>query len=130
MFVFFFFSSIRRHTRCALVAGVQTWALPISIGAVLLGSGIAGILIGVSFGPTWGWKNGSTLAYLIGGVALLVAWVASARAIREPLIDLRYFGKRSVMLTAVGAGFCYGASGVFTILLPMMVMTPAVLGLG
>lgn len=100
------------------------------IGAVLLGSGIAGILIGVSFGPTWGWKNGSTLAYLIGGVALLAAWVASARAIREPLIDLRYFGKRSVMLTAVGAGFCYGASGVFTILLPMMVMTPAVLGLG
>src|SRR3546814_7375360 len=28
-FVFFFFSSIRRHTRCALVTGVQTCALPI-----------------------------------------------------------------------------------------------------
>src|SRR3546814_2149191 len=28
MFVFFF-SSIRRHTRCALVTGVQTCALPI-----------------------------------------------------------------------------------------------------
>src|SRR3546814_5920833 len=27
---FFFFSSRRRHTRCALVTGVQTWALPIS----------------------------------------------------------------------------------------------------
>src|SRR3546814_13958404 len=27
---FFFFSSIRRHTRCALVTGVQTCALPIS----------------------------------------------------------------------------------------------------
>src|SRR3546814_5145529 len=26
---FFFFSSRRRHTRCALVTGVQTWALPI-----------------------------------------------------------------------------------------------------
>src|SRR3546814_6548601 len=26
----FFFSSGRRHTRCALVTGVQTWALPIS----------------------------------------------------------------------------------------------------
>src|SRR3546814_4067662 len=25
----FFFSSRRRHTRCALVTGVQTWALPI-----------------------------------------------------------------------------------------------------
>src|SRR3546814_3294938 len=29
--VYFFFSSIRRHTRCALVTGVQTCALPISV---------------------------------------------------------------------------------------------------
>src|SRR3546814_9736558 len=29
MLVFFFFSSRRRHTRCALVTGVQTCALPI-----------------------------------------------------------------------------------------------------
>src|SRR3546814_6402371 len=29
-FVFCFFSSRRRHTRCALVTGVQTCALPIS----------------------------------------------------------------------------------------------------
>src|SRR3546814_10453586 len=29
--VYFFFSSRRRHTRCALVTGVQTCALPISI---------------------------------------------------------------------------------------------------
>src|SRR3546814_2103053 len=33
MFVLlFFFSSRRRHTRCALVTGVQTCALPICIG--------------------------------------------------------------------------------------------------
>src|SRR3546814_8490700 len=30
MSLFFFFSSRRRHTRCALVTGVQTCALPIS----------------------------------------------------------------------------------------------------
>src|SRR3546814_8605355 len=29
--IFVFFSSIRRHTRCALVTGVQTCALPISL---------------------------------------------------------------------------------------------------
>src|SRR3546814_8987186 len=28
LFLFFFFSSRRRHTRCALVTGVQTCALP------------------------------------------------------------------------------------------------------
>src|SRR3546814_17253275 len=32
VFVIFFFSSRRRHTRCALVTGVQTCALPISFG--------------------------------------------------------------------------------------------------
>src|SRR3546814_8970493 len=29
LYLFFFFSSSRRHTRCALVTGVQTCALPI-----------------------------------------------------------------------------------------------------
>src|SRR3546814_1035668 len=32
---FFFFSSRRRHTRCALVTGVQTCALPIYAAALL-----------------------------------------------------------------------------------------------
>src|SRR3546814_7968074 len=31
-FLIFFFSSRRRHTSCALVTGVQTCALPISLG--------------------------------------------------------------------------------------------------
>src|SRR3546814_6386244 len=33
LFFSFFFSSRRRHTRCALVTGVQTCALPISTGS-------------------------------------------------------------------------------------------------
>src|SRR3546814_8194564 len=36
-FLFFFFSSIRRHTRCALVTGVQTCALPILDSARMKG---------------------------------------------------------------------------------------------
>src|SRR3546814_6990161 len=34
LFAWCFFSSIRRHTRCALVTGVQTCALPISFSMV------------------------------------------------------------------------------------------------
>src|SRR3546814_7405424 len=34
--MFLFFSSRRRHTRCALVTGVQTCALPISSNAAML----------------------------------------------------------------------------------------------
>src|SRR3546814_2218368 len=39
MWLLFFFSSRRRHTRCALVTGVQTCALPIY--AVFLGGGVS-----------------------------------------------------------------------------------------
>src|SRR3546814_6321139 len=41
LFFCFFFSSRRRHTRCALVTGVQTCALPIFIGRSAAGSRIA-----------------------------------------------------------------------------------------
>src|SRR3546814_9023813 len=45
MFLFFFFSSRRRHTRCALVTGVQTCALPIFfdfLPGALSGFGVSG----------------------------------------------------------------------------------------
>src|SRR3546814_19604938 len=38
--MFFFFSSRRRHTRCALVTGVQTCALPISELDALYGASV------------------------------------------------------------------------------------------
>src|SRR3546814_6118471 len=37
---YFFFSSRRRHTRCALVTGVQTCALPICLGVTRANRGI------------------------------------------------------------------------------------------
>src|SRR3546814_7980270 len=40
MSLFFFFSSRRRHTRCALVTGVQTCALPILIALACWGFGL------------------------------------------------------------------------------------------
>src|SRR3546814_4985121 len=57
IFVFlFFFSSRRRHTRCALVTGVQTCALPISFleeGLALREAGIRApiLVLGGIFGP-------------------------------------------------------------------------------
>lgn len=100
------------------------------IGASLLSAGLAGILVAISFGPHWGWTAPSTLGCLIGGGILLVCWFASARIVRNPLIDLRVLGRRSVALTTIGAGACYGAGVVFSLVLPLMCMTPAHLGLG
>src|SRR3546814_12781100 len=49
LWVLFFFSSRRRHTRCALVTGVQTCALPISVH-VLDPFGVTG-MVGAAFNP-------------------------------------------------------------------------------
>src|SRR3546814_9741137 len=78
-FVCFFFSSRRRHTRCALVTGVQTCALPISdpvtgqkrISKAALG-GIGGALGGYLLGDLVGGRHDRTEKIIgagIGGLA-------------------------------------------------------------
>src|SRR3546814_9975733 len=51
-FLFFFFSSRRRHTRCALVTGVQTCALPISRDGLTLDPEALARELGVPVVPT------------------------------------------------------------------------------
>src|SRR3546814_11690710 len=52
IFLCFFFSSRRRHTRCALVTGVQTCALPICTGVAFIPSS-GSPPGGVSIGHAW-----------------------------------------------------------------------------
>src|SRR3546814_2081974 len=68
MFMFFFFSSRRRHTRCELGSGVQTCALPISVAAEVeeavfvdeggVGGGFGGGGVGVG-DPAGGFEGGA-----------------------------------------------------------------------
>lgn len=100
------------------------------LGALLLGAGLACLLIGVSFGPEWGWGSASALGALAGGVVLIGLWVVSALRSRNPLIDVRFFKRRPMILTALTAGLASANTGVFNALLPTMCMTPLALGLG
>src|SRR3546814_3591135 len=75
------FSSRRRHTRCALVTGVQTCALPISLYQAALAAGLARPLAVVNIGGvanvTWiGPGEDRVLAFDTGpGNALINDWV-------------------------------------------------------
>ncbi|MFD4407746.1 MFS transporter [Nocardia sp. NPDC058499] len=100
------------------------------VGATLLGGGVAGVLIAISFGPKWGWTATGTALFLLGGLALLGAWGLSAKRIRDPLIDLAVLIRRSVLLTVTSSGIVYGISGLFGTLLPTMVMVPIAFDLG
>src|SRR3546814_4511283 len=52
--VCFFFSSRRRHTRCALVTGVQTCALPIFTGFWIAGLVLIMLASGLPWAGAWG----------------------------------------------------------------------------
>src|SRR3546814_6735570 len=69
MFIYmeiFFFSSRRRHTRCALVTGVQTCALPICLIIGAVGGGVLGNIIAPGDSKTLGTIIGGGLGAVIG----------------------------------------------------------------
>ncbi|GAA3668890.1 MFS transporter [Arthrobacter ginkgonis] len=76
------------------------------LGALLLGTGLVAFLGGVSNMKSW--PAGLTAATVLGGLALLVAWVVSARRLAHPLIDLRVLTHGGIGLPIVVA-FLYGA---------------------
>src|SRR3546814_2486775 len=75
--VVFFFSSRRRHTRCALVTGVQTCALPISLTAW-----VAGDAVGLDPVTMHGAQAASLVlrpAIMLGYASALILLVASGK---------------------------------------------------
>src|SRR3546814_10366388 len=80
---FFFFSSRRRHTRCALVTGVQTCALPISDNSSELDAAIAGSDVDLPDG-----SNSSTEKKLLASIA--------ARPVDKGRSEERRVGKECV----------------------------------
>jgi MFS family permease len=63
-------------------------------GAVLLGTGIAGLTLGVSFGEEWGWTSQRLVLVLGGSVAALIAAILVERVVAHPLFDVTLFRNR------------------------------------
>ncbi|RVW06948.1 MFS transporter [Prescottella agglutinans] len=100
------------------------------VGAVLLGGGLAAILAGISFGPSWGWADVGTLLLIVGGLAVIAIWVPLALRTVDPIVDLRFFRRGPMLRICLSAGLAYGTISLYATLIPIMSMTPSVLGLG
>jgi MFS family permease len=104
------------------------------LGGVLFAPGIASILYAITESSTWGWGNGKTLAFLLGGIVLLAAWVAWELTTDEPLLNIRYCANRKVGLTLLAAALIsigtLGMSGfVGQLIMQMPKIAPVGLGL-
>src|SRR3546814_21042419 len=99
--LFFFFSSRRRHTRCALVTGVQTCALPISgesffgdMRLLCIAAAIAALPLG-AWEPVYrlgfaGWMTsrfGPYVPSLAFALAIVALWRSEERRVGKECVN-------------------------------------------
>lgn len=96
-------------------AGSATHDAPDYLGVGFVSVGLAGVVLAISEGSSWGWADPRVVASLVAGVAL--GWLFVRRCARHPapVLDLRLFRDRSFAV-ANGATLVY-AMGFFAMLL-------------
>jgi EmrB/QacA subfamily drug resistance transporter len=91
------------------------------LGGVLFVPAIAGLLLAISKGKSWGWIDFRTLGLILGSLALLAIWVAHELRQKNPLINVRLFSNRQIALSNLSmALFGMGTSQVMLVLLLLM----------
>ena len=89
---------ILRESRAALTGAARTFD---AAGALLSTSGLLAIMLGFIRAEPLGWGSVEVIALLVGGVALLVAFVIVESRSKSPLIPLRLFRTRSLSFAVV-----------------------------
>lgn len=74
------------------------------VGAALLGIGVAGVLIFLAEGGTWGWSSVPSLSWLAGGLVVLGFFYGWSTRAPEPIIDPRLLRNPQIILIMM-AGF-------------------------
>jgi MFS family permease len=87
------------------------------VGNITFALGLVLILVGINYGiqpyanHVMAWESPKVLSYLIGGVALLIAFFLTERRVKQPMFDLRLFriraftaGNLASLLSSIGRG--------------------------
>jgi MFS family permease len=101
-----------------------------AVGAVLLGSGLAALLLAISKGNSWHWDSASVLSLFAASAVLLVAFAIAESRVRVPLVDLAFVAARPF----ANANVCVFAAGysffVVLIVVPQIAAMPEISGYG
>lgn len=94
------------------------------LGAVLFGAGLAAVLIYLSEGASWGWGNIGCLAYLIGGLVALAAFVLWENRTANPMMELSLLRAPKVSIVMALAVFGTILLALPNFVIPYMFETP------
>ncbi|MFD3452797.1 MFS transporter [Streptomyces sp. NPDC058691] len=84
------------------------------LSAVLFGTVLAGLLLVLSEGESWGWTSPALLGMLAASLVCLAVWITVELRTDNPLVNLRQLGNR-VVLTAAVVGLIAG-TGTYLLL--------------
>ena len=88
-------------------------------GALLVALGLGAFVFGLIEGPVLGWTSAGVLATLIGGVAVLVAFVVVELRREHPMLPLDIFRSRQFSGANAVTFLVYGALGGSLFLIPL-----------
>jgi MFS family permease len=100
------------------------------VGAVLLGAGLAGLLLALGEAETWG--AGSPLLWVLAGIAVLVlaGWVWWETRTPSPLVDLRLARGRTAATAHVAAALVGLTNYLLLAAIPILAQAPVEHGAG
>ncbi|MEV0585240.1 MFS transporter [Nonomuraea sp. NPDC050310] len=100
------------------------------LGGLLLGGGLALLMLALTVAPAWGWSAPGTLALFAAALGTLGVWAVVELRLPDPLVDLRLLAARTpAAVTAMGAVFGFASFGL-VVALPMMLAAPVETGYG
>ncbi|MCW2930602.1 MAG: transporter [Actinomycetia bacterium] len=94
------------------------------VGAVLFGAGVGLVLLYVSEGSSWGWGNISALAYLIGGLIAVLAFIGWELRTPEPMMELHLLRAPKVSIPMAAAFLITMSITALSITIAYMFETP------
>ncbi len=81
-------------------------------GLALASSGLFGVVYGLVRSQTLGWTNSEVLVALGAGAVLVVAFIVYELRVREPMLPMQFFARRSFTVTnAVSLAMYFGMFG-------------------
>lgn len=94
------------------------------VGATLIGVGVGGILLGISFGGTWGWTSPLLLGVIALGVIALILWVLQALRAKHPIVDIREIAHAPIISTMMLGSIGSALSGWFYAIIAIIALHP------
>ncbi|WP_427004786.1 MFS transporter [Pseudarthrobacter sp. H2] len=100
------------------------------VGAVLTVAWFTAILLGISFGNTWGWSSPGILVLFGAGAGIFVLWVIYSLKKSEPFINVRFVKSGSMLGICIYNAFAIAGVSIINIILPMVVLMDPAAGMG